>query len=375
MKRKRIVISALAIFTVILAAIIFFVFFHRKEESDILWTSNWLGCRWFNGNGAFEYDGSLLYYYNPRSSKRMVACSKAGCQHKGEDCPAYGQGMLGVTFTSTGLIYFAQISDRVDMYGLYQIDSDGSNLRELHRFRDVGMIEGDIKYDGNRVWFSYLKLTDGEGNQLAEPEAGIVGYDLDSGKEKRVFAEQKVAAHISALACCGSELYFLYRYSDMTRKEALEHAEDDEYAQERQRFTVAAVSADGGDYRIISDKIVSTNCLSVLENTVYFCREDGVYAYDAKNQTTSQVKKGSFEMISAYGDQEQGLLLRDMQSSPDHKEYWYWDHGTFRKISGGKEVCLSVNGDYAWFMNEEGEWMVADTAEFLDGKKLALRSF
>ncbi len=376
MKRKKILVFGLMIL-IVAATVAFFCFFRHRKESDILWASNWQGARWFNENGAFEVDGDLLYYYNPQSLKRVVACGKAGCRHEGKGCPAYGGDMCGITFTSTGLMYFSSISDRMDMYGLYQIDSDGTNLRQLHRFRDVDMVGvgGGIEYDGNQIWFSYNRIVDDDGKDLVEPESGIIGYNLENGKEKRVFKERKVASHISALARCGSEVYFIYRYSDMTRAEALEHAEDQDYADGKEHFVLAAVSEDGGDYRIISEEIFSATCLSVAEDAVYFCREDGVYACDTKTKEVSRVKKGSFEMIPAYRDGEQELMLRDMDSAAEQKSYWHWNEGAFHKISGGGEVCLSVNGDYAWFMDEEGTWMVADAEDFLSGKKLTCRSF
>ncbi len=373
-KRRKRVISGIVVLVSIVVVVFLIRAFRCPGESDILWTSDWLEVRWFNANGAFEFDGNLLYYYNPQSGKRVVACNKAGCRHEDEDCPAYADGMYGITFTSTGLMYFSPISNRADAYGLYQAGSDGTNLREIHRFRDVQWT-GDIKYYGNQVLFCYSNSLDEDGNTLEEPESGIIGYDLESGEEKKIFTDRKVASHISALAYHEGVIYFIYRYSDMTGEEALEHAEDQEYAREREHFVLGSVSTDGGDYRVISEEIDSAVNLSVVEDVLYVCKKDGAYAYDTKENTMTRVKEGIFDMVPVYRNGKQGLLLRDMESAGDAKVYWYLDHGTFRKIAGGEELCLSVNEDYAWFMDGEGKWMTADAGDFLNGKKFKFVSY
>ncbi len=353
-------------------------YYYQKQSVKIkpMKTFRWLGAFWFNEQGMFKFEETHLKFYNPKTGNKVIACSRAGCEHTTKDCPATYMS-LGITYTDEGMIFFGEPKNmEFDEKGLYIINVEGKHLKQLHLFKGVSEIS-DVFYEGSKVYISYRNSIDKEGNDLDQPEVGIIEYDIDTNKERKLFQEKKGNPQIMTMNRNKSGLFFVYLYSTMSAEEALEHAEDNEYAKKHQHIELRYIGLNGKKASCVCDNMYSFNCIPVLNQKAVVCKEDGVYLC-TEGGKTEKILSGKWESIPFYRNGKEGLLLRthEKRSKDEKVEYAYYKtEKSSKKTLYSKHVCLSVVGENAWFMDEEGMMYYGSASEFVNGKEIEEKNF
>lgn len=350
---------------------------YRSQEREIvpLKTFRWLGASWFNERGMFQMEDYHLFFYNPETGNKVIACNRAGCDHTTKECPASYMSQ-GVTFTQNGMIFLEKMEEmRFDEMGLYTIDAEGKNLRRLHLFKRIIQIS-DVLYYDSKVYISYYNSIDQEGNDLDMPEVGIVEYDIESGKEKRIFTEERSSPMIMSMNRNESGIFFTYLYSAMSTEEALEHADDEEYAKQREKYELRYISLHDGKMECLADDLSSFGSVPVVGGKVAACRKDGVYLY-GQDKTSVKLESGQWEAVPVYRDGEEQLLLRNVDEKSRGKKpyYIFYETEQEKRTLHSNLMCLEVIGEYAWFMDGDGVMRYGDATDFLQGKEIEEKEF
>lgn len=370
MRKNKKKIAAICIVICILAAAGLYYRYSVRKTGNIQNMYSWMDAYWINENGLFRQDGEFLLFDDPESGREMVACGKTGCNHTGKDCPGiYAGDVYGVNYDDTGMLFLTRTNQtKSNEIAFCHADYSGENRKVIYTFKNVWDIKG-ITYRNGILYVSYGNAYDAQGNVLEKPEVGILAYDIKEQKEMDLFHDAQINPAIMTVNADGENVYFTYNYSSMTAKQALKYAKDLEKSSKYQHTELRCVNRKTHEVRTVYTDLSACNYIALLEHQLYAGRKDGIYVYDIKTETSKKIISGQAELVPAYIDGKEQILVHTMEENAEAK-YQYWKNGKWIPIQS-KEGCIACVGGYAYLLNGEGELCYQKTEDFLASKGTA----
>lgn len=364
--RKKILAAVVVCLALITGGILFYM---DKAVSGAAEMYCYLpGDACFTEKGGFIYEGSHVSFMSPESGKRVLICNKAGCSHVSADCSAYfEESVCGISYSGDKLVYVTGGSS-FDESSLYQSDMDGNNRKKICTMEHVQLVLR-VQYFGEYALICYQNNLDENGNNLEEPEAGIVGYDFSKKSMFKVFSARNVSSLVSGCRLYDGMVYFFYTYCDLTRDDVLKHEKETNYVLEHTRSEIWNVPLEGGEAKKVVSGNIGAQCLPILKGNLIYVKEDGAYAYNLKKGTEKRVWEGGCELIPVFKEKDKVLIRAYESGQEGRKDYYQYAAGDrqAKRLCSSKMTLLAVMGEYAYYMDSEQKKGCCKKDDFLNG--------
>lgn len=139
-------------------------------------------------------DGRNIVYTDYATASRIFLCSRPECLHADDSCASWvpfdpdgsNGGTVMVDASGSRLLYIGNgmAPDNSGASGIYTMDPNGANRRELYRLKNGEVVEGAIASDARNLYFQRITI----GDVGAEASCEICRLDLESGALSSVTA-------------------------------------------------------------------------------------------------------------------------------------------------------------------------------------------
>lgn len=267
--------------------------------------------------------GTVVRYCDPRISNRLyVYCSKSGCQHNSEECPAWiGNATLFLSYHGN---WYYVVNDDDQVFRLIRHDPESNERTELMRVssEQTGqvLVQRSIEsffVSRNRAYVSVTEsTTDFSNNNAQATVTKEVMVDLDTGKSTVLLSADMLKTKYFILAADDNYAYF--------EKADITHAE--------LSADLVKISLDQGQETVLVSKDKGVQLQSDGYGNVYasqfvYILKDEIHLYDMASDTDSlfyKLPNGHLLFANIYGD---------------------WIYFTYEDEEGSSHFCVCRKAD------------------------------
>lgn len=280
--------------------------------------------------GRLYAEEGYLHFLDASTGEEHIICNDAACAHRREDCSAYFPLTAEGIVEEDGLLLLTNYgADRANELYLYETALNGGQRRQIAKLSDnIQFIMGAAVTD-EYIAINYINSQDENGEMLDECKAGILLYDRRNNSSRDIVQITMWNASTMYPTIIGNRLYYEYMGYEMSGEEALAHAEDEDYYEERLQLKLAVCNIDGedGSTEDIAE-IDDFNPLTIYDNCILYTAGDRLYSYNVETGKAEILGKA---MRVLPGDGRGGIYLVDYSSQDRHSVLYRYD-GEIRRV-------------------------------------------
>ncbi len=375
MSGKKLKVAGLAVFVIALAAAAGALLYKGSGEDsfslDDWYCSPLMGTYNYSDKGIFYYGDEGISYFDAESGKGVSVCTKAGCRHEDENCPAFIEDSLfraGIVYDGKKLYYIGDSED-LSSLNLTECDINGENRKKIADFPDI-QSPSAIVYQGDFLAIGYYNGTDiRKREEVNNREAGIYVYDRKKKQGKKIYCEKAWNNTILSLNIIDGYLYFCRNYCPLSEEEILKQsASSKNEEQQKEVIELYRVPIDGGKEERIADQI-STTCAGVTKvgEMVLFTTLDGLQAYlpqEGKRKTIRQGK--NIFLVANRMTEETGIIGQGEKDGTS--TYYVCDQDGALKKAGNSSIIFYAVYDHATYgIGDNNSIPILDTEKWRNG--------
>lgn len=328
-KKKLLMITAAAVIIIAAAGI-----WAEKKTNDkgiaVPDASEWFltyNSDSYSSLGRLYADNCYLHFLDASTGEEQLICDDATCKHKRDECSAcFSLIVQGIVEKGKLLLITNYDADRFGELYLYEAALNGSQRRQIARLSDnVQFIMGAAVTD-DHIAIAYYNSYDENGEQTDEPTAGILLYDRTSGKSSDIVQITMWNARLMYPTIIGNRVYYEYMGFNIDREDAIAHAEDQDFYQERMVLRLAACSMDGNAEDIA--EIDDFNPLMLHNDCLLYTAAGQLYGYNVESKE-SEILEEAMRVLP--GDGKEGIYLTDYDSQRQCTTLYRYD-GTVQYV-------------------------------------------
>lgn len=384
MKKKILIIL------IVLIAIVSFWYIKSHKGLDVaLEDSRVLVDSWGNytvqENGIIYSSGSILdsatMYYDFKTAESYVLCSKSGCSHLTESCPAYREAMESGHYTYNGALW--RVCQRDSGLALVKSNIDGTNKQDVVYIKPEDQHAEDCEnnldyYQGNQAY--YVIRFHNFGSQ--DVKTYLLNINLDNGEKKYLFELNQNAEVRETLMGIYGENALVRAIHDnppLTESEfyAANGQDKDynsyawEWYQENGYDSYLAVNLKDGCaqeiVRINGSYTDEESGKNFINGKFYFVTGNELHYIDMNDLTSGLLYQDADNMSIQCASSKGIFLLRLEPNGSDRKAFLYYD----LENEAVKEFPEdSFGGKYAWFMDCTEDYVLGSRMDGLSTYQL-----
>lgn len=369
--RAKKIVGIIVLAVIILLAVLFFLYRSSQTSGEAL--DNWF-CSSSFGNWNYSDDGMFFYgsdgisYFDASSGKSVFICTKAGCQHEEESCPAKVEAIYcsGIVYDGNKLYYVSSSGDQdYKSLNLTECDINGENRKKLADFPDIQSPTA-VAYYQEYVVVAYENGFDLEKSEnLWNREAGIYVYNRTTEKGEVIYSEKAGENSILSLTVIEGEIYFCRNYSTLSDEEVMQQDASDQL-----RSCLYCISLDGGEAEEICDGLSTlTAGVSSVDGQIVFSTDSGLQVYDRDTKKVSLIKEQeNISLITSRLSDDVAVMQQAIQEDQaEYDVYLYDEDGTLEKVGRTEYLLLAVYDSTSYAMDNDGNIVILDTEEWRNG--------
>lgn len=308
----------------------------------------------YSSMGCLHTDGGYLYFLDAATGEDMLLCDDPACSHEKETCSAYLDALVlfGIVEEERLLLVTDYGADKYGELYLYEAALNGGGRKELAKLGDNIQTITGAQFTEDYIILSYYNQYD-ENMELGEQTAGIYVYDRAKGEGGTVLQISMWNALAYYPLVIDEKVYFQFFGYDMDKEEAVEHAEDSAYYQERLVCRLCGMNlkdGDNADNPFLFD-IDDFTPMTVYGDTFLYLADGQLYAYHTADADTEQIGDA---MRVIPGDNAEGIYLAQYNGQTASYDLYLYDESVTMLGSCAAEWNpVAIYGDtvYALYVN------------------------
>lgn len=372
-KRRGIIVLAVLVFALVVAAGIVFYRGSRKEtvSLDSWYCPSSFGNYNYSNDGMFYYGNKGISYLDAETGKEMTICTKAGCKHEDETCPAKVEALYctGIVYDGSKLYYVSSSGEQeFKSLNLTQCDVNGENRKKLADFPEIQTPEAVAYYEDFVIVAYYNGFDVEKREEVNNREAGIYVYNRRTKKGKKIYYEKAWNNWVSSLDVIDGELYFCRSYSPLSEEEIMQQSAASETEESLDEvLELYRISLDGGEAEYIADEIsVSVAGVTGIGDMVLYSTADGLQAYFPETKEKKTIREGKdISLVTSHLSKD--IAVFQQGNEDDTLTYYLCDkNGSVKKIGDTKILLQAVYDDTSYGMGDDG-WVILETKKWQQG--------
>lgn len=358
-KKKVLLITAAVAIIIAVAAVIWAGRRTNDTDNEIPGASEWFltyNNDSYSSLGRLYADNGYLHFLDAGTGEEQLVCDDATCAHGRDECSAYFDAIIlqGIVEKDKLLLITNYEADRFGELYLYEAALNGGQRKRLARLSDnVQTIIGATVTD-DYIAIAYCNTYDENGEQTDESTAGILLYNRTNGQSEDIVQITMWNALIYFPRIIGNQVYYEYLGYEMDKEDAIAHAEDMDYYQERLicKLAVYNLEEENSGAEDISD-IDTLNPLMLYNDSIFYVADQQLYGYNTK---TKELEALGEAMQVVPGDGKEGIYLTRYNAQDRITTLYRYD-GTVqyvREYTNEWNICAAFeNTIYAWHYDGE----------------------
>ena len=364
-KRRWIILSG--VLGLLVSGIIIYCF--NKPEADLFSLDRWYcpSCYTnfsYSDKGIFRMGEEGIMYLDAATGKEVSICTKAGCTHEDEECPARVDALYitGIVYDGTKLYYVSSSGEQeFKSLNLTECDVNGTNRKKIADFPEI-QTPTAVSYYGDYVIVAYRNGFDIEKKEeVANREAGVFVYNKKTNEGKKIYSDKAWGNDIVSVDIIKDSVYFSRTYSSLSEEEIMQQSP--ELSEETADIELYKIPLAGGVAECIGHEL-STSVAGVSQagDMVLYSTTQGIQAYSIKSGKTKSVMNGkNYSIVTDRLAEQKAIIQRFSMDDNVLNYYLVDDKGKVSELGQTSYLLLAVFDSVTYAMDEAGEYVMLDT--------------